>query len=1350
MFGLPKKSRSSRKRRSSFHSRQRRRFRKPRLEQLEDRRMLHSGSPHDHPTTTKTFNFDIREDVAGDGLFDAEHWDGDPVAHGVVVHMTNIRKITWEPNTLPERLPDRYIPAGGSTTFDLDCVRFPEEDGFLTICDQIAFTVQPFTVDPTLIIDTRPRTPNKFDAVFIHPNNTWRLLARRNAVAEGQAFIDDNANGVREEEETETVMGWEGVDAEGNYLFTLPPTKDFQPELGIPTDSETLRPRFFVTTLHAPRNLESGDRYQQDVGVFEYAKASGTVFYDTNANGIRDAGESVAKGVTVFWDRDHDNQRDGSFSRCFPGVSSGEVCTLTDENGRFELPRGVYDNEIEAEDEIGGTILARTVRDSIRVDESGQVYTNLMIPVEQQANITGRIFTDINGNGVYDHSTDTRLPGADVVFDLNNDGDIDGIARADTEGIYAFYGVYPGHHRLIPAVTDLNHVIGPASHEYLISVPMDDTTGSYDFALSPDATLVFDSKIDAPADDGRDSEEVQALKRSIVGPIRLKAKDAPEDRRELLLNFVNKIIGQYASDGYINASLDTLQRLAQTIDLQTEIREDKGWWDDFFDLTLVDVDRLDSLAGAASDRLWDVIADPVYQTELAAENAWRIGSAITASLKQEYEALKIDLERDFWDIITETFDNTVADVGKTETWTKLASDMLGIELMQQGLTNPDVPVEQRIASFLFGYFQFADTIATAGAATAAMKNRAKLKLQSLFDDAFDGDVPKSVLDDLDVVVEATFQGKKRVADLGDGEIIPDEIIEQTGWTPPQRKDLADIAEEAGVIMRFRTTNPASARHIADGAAAKPVTLKSKTINEVDVHLGYDPDDVGLVGFKDPADLPNPAHTEACIKKIIELCDRIKERFVQRVEEYYELVDDFKASGQFVERDGVVFDVAQNKPIAGDIDPVSFQYPDGTFVTGDEYIDLLERLMASAAMVQHGGEVYLVSDIKRGLAEKLAQTGDPKYIPGSDYWNKAIEKAENLKKKLRQNHLDGKETTIEIGPDRIFKKRNIDNLPHVDFDGTVDGISPFPAIQSSTQPRTQQLIEGMGYELRSFGEGGYNRFLSTVEERMTAQIELHAKQLRREFPDVGINTTEYDAMSPSELFATVSTEPNGLNISLAADSPLGEGEGSAALTAAMIIDKLREAVGEAGLADFTVVENSDGSWKVTSKFARESAFDVNDDGSASPLDALIVINQLNRPGTPQFVVWPSREDLLKDTNVDGHISPIDALVIINFLNDRGLGSAAEGESVAAPRFPLPNAVDEVLADVRSSRSGNGEVQGPVMLPEVVPASWFEDLPRYQASTRTTGTMEVDSIMHDDSIDFAPLSSVIESTLLSIVL
>jgi hypothetical protein len=108
------------------------------------------------------------------------------------------------------------------------------------------------------------------------------------------------------------------------------------------------------------------------------------------------------------------------------------------------------------------------------------------------------------------------------------------------------------------------------------------------------------------------------------------------------------------------------------------------------------------------------------------------------------------------------------------------------------------------------------------------------------------------------------------------------------------------------------------------------------------------------------------------------------------------------------------------------------------------------------------------------------------------------------------------------------------------------------------------------------------------------------------------------------------------------------------------------------------------------------FDVNGDAIASPLDALLVINQLNTTGSRRLESSTTSPPFV-DVNGDGYLSPVDALMVINHLNSAGRVSVRSPEVLAAlnaegePRSKLRRTtadwaelVDLVLADALTSR------------------------------------------------------------------
>ena len=76
-------------------------------------------------------------------------------------------------------------------------------------------------------------------------------------------------------------------------------------------------------------------------------------------------------------------------------------------------------------------------------------------------------------------------------------------------------------------------------------------------------------------------------------------------------------------------------------------------------------------------------------------------------------------------------------------------------------------------------------------------------------------------------------------------------------------------------------------------------------------------------------------------------------------------------------------------------------------------------------------------------------------------------------------------------------------------------------------------------------------------------------------------------------------------------------------------------------------------------------DVNFDGNVTPLDALLLINLMNRRQSGANAKVSPDDDLYLDVNDDLQISPLDMLLVINQLNSRSIQpTPGEGESVSS--------------------------------------------------------------------------------------
>ncbi len=80
------------------------------------------------------------------------------------------------------------------------------------------------------------------------------------------------------------------------------------------------------------------------------------------------------------------------------------------------------------------------------------------------------------------------------------------------------------------------------------------------------------------------------------------------------------------------------------------------------------------------------------------------------------------------------------------------------------------------------------------------------------------------------------------------------------------------------------------------------------------------------------------------------------------------------------------------------------------------------------------------------------------------------------------------------------------------------------------------------------------------------------------------------------------------------------------------------------------------------YNRQNPFDVDADGSVSPLDVLLLVNEINATGSrvlPRPV--PFSAPFVDPTN-DGILDPLDVLQVVNYLNNmQGQGPGPEGES-----------------------------------------------------------------------------------------
>ncbi|WP_399007626.1 hypothetical protein [Streptomyces sp. CB00271] len=202
----------------------------------------------------------------------------------------------------------------------------------------------------------------------------------------------------------------------------------------------------------------------------------------------------------------------------------------------------------------------------------------------------------------------------------------------------------------------------------------------------------------------------------------------------------------------------------------------------------------------------------------------------------------------------------------------------------------------------------------------------------------------------------------------------------------------DVARDRNVVVDVRPTNPSAPDWLDAGAMPKPQDIKAKTVNEVDVLLGADAGNVGLVGYFQPV-LPDQGSVP------VEVWDRVVSRFNQRSTEFHELAGKmarYEADGKFTVHEGIVFgfdDEGGRRPITGDHDLFDVSSPEGVRIPPLDHDALIEEMRAKDMAVVHGAHMFWnpPTAFDKSVFDKIVSshegaTGEPllRFSPGNDH------------------------------------------------------------------------------------------------------------------------------------------------------------------------------------------------------------------------------------------------------------------------------------------------------------------------------------------------------------------------------
>jgi SdrD B-like domain len=254
----------------------------------------------------------------------------------------------------------------------------------------------------------------------------------------GFAFEDTNGNGVQDPGEgglaggsvsllnssNNAVVYTTSTDSNGNFTFT-----DVGPIPGPVAFRLGANPVGFVQTTPNPADffLTSNTPVSGfSIGLFRLATFSGLVFDDINGNGVLDNGEAGIAGRTVQL---VDNT--GSVIRV--------VATASDGTYTVQAGTGIYSVRLQA---IPGYVQT-TTNPGDTATTSGLSTTNQNFGSFQLTTITGRVYNDVNGNGILDSE-----PGlANFTIQLVNaaTGAVVATTTTDNTGFFIINGVGPGN-----------------------------------------------------------------------------------------------------------------------------------------------------------------------------------------------------------------------------------------------------------------------------------------------------------------------------------------------------------------------------------------------------------------------------------------------------------------------------------------------------------------------------------------------------------------------------------------------------------------------------------------------------------------------------------------------------------------------------------------------------------------------------------------------------------------------------------------------------------------------------------------------------------------------------------------
>jgi len=153
--------------------------------------------------------------------------------------------------------------------------------------------------------------------------------------------------------------------------------------------------------------------------------------------------------------------------------------------------------------------------------------------------------------------------------------------------------------------------------------------------------------------------------------------------------------------------------------------------------------------------------------------------------------------------------------------------------------------------------------------------------------------------------------------------------------------------------------------------------------------------------------------------------------------------------------------------------------------------------------------------------------------------------------------------------------------------------------------------------------------------------------------IGGSATEVDDFLAVATTAVIAAGQSSVAVTL---TPVDDGAAESAETVTLTVQPdPAYAIGAADTATVNIADNDNLSFQNV-----DNPTDVDDDGNTTPLDVLLIINDINANGSRTLPDQREEGQSYVDVNGDNSVTPTDVLAIINSINDQSAGNG-EGEA-----------------------------------------------------------------------------------------